>query len=69
MDIQPAISLIVDKLPEEGFTLVDSYRAKGAAIMVCHDEMTRIGWLNGTHPPDWGGLQAQVSGPERSSNL
>ena len=33
----------MDKLPEEGFTprLVDSYRAKGAAIMVCHGEMTK----------------------------
>ena len=41
-DIQRAIGRIEDELPEEGFTLrlVDSYRAKGAAIMVCHDEMT-----------------------------
>ena len=37
--IQWAISQLVDELPEEGFTLrlVDSYWAKGAAIMVCHD--------------------------------
>jgi len=33
----------VDELPEKGFTLrlVDTYRAKGAAIMVCHDETTK----------------------------
>ena len=33
----------MDKLPEEGFTprLVDSYRAKGADIMVYHGEMTK----------------------------
>ena len=36
----------MDELPEEGFTtrLVDSYWAKGVAIMVCHDEMTK-NWL------------------------
>jgi len=36
----------VDELPEEGFTprLIDSYWAKGAAIMVCHDEPTKD-WL------------------------
>ena len=51
-DIQPAIGLIVDELPEEGFTprLVDSYRAKGAAIIVCHDEMTK-NWLADMVPP------------------
>ena len=45
-DIQRAISWFVDELPEEGFTprLVDSYWAKGAAIMVCHDELTKD-WL------------------------
>ena len=38
-DIQRAIGWLVDELPEEGFTprLVESYWAKGAAIMVCHD--------------------------------
>jgi len=52
-DIQRAISQLVDELPEEGFTpkLVDFYWAKGAAIMVCHDEMTK----------DW--LAARVSTP------
>ena len=43
MDTQRAISWLVDELPEEGFTprLVNSYWAKGAAIMVCHDEPTK----------------------------
>jgi len=43
MDIQQAIGRIVNKLPEEGFTpmLVDTYREKGTAIMVYHDEMTK----------------------------
>ena len=42
-DIQRAIGRLVDKLPEEGFNprLVDSYWAKGVAIMVCHDEPTK----------------------------
>jgi len=46
MDIQRAIGWLVDELPEEGFTprLADSYWAKGAAIMVCHDELTK-NWL------------------------
>ena len=45
-DIQQAIGRLVDELPEEEFTprLVDSYWAKGAAIMVCHDELTKD-WL------------------------
>jgi hypothetical protein len=36
----------VDELPEERFIpkLVHSYWAKGAAIMVCHDELTKD-WL------------------------
>jgi hypothetical protein len=36
VDIQRAVGLLVDELPEEGFTprMVDSYWAKGAAIMV-----------------------------------
>jgi len=39
-DIQQANGWIVDEFPEEGFTpwLVDSYRVKGAAIIVCHEE-------------------------------
>jgi len=45
-DIQRAMGRLVDELPEEGFTpkLVDSYWAKGAAIVVCHDESTKD-WL------------------------
>jgi hypothetical protein len=40
------INGIVDKLPEEGFThrLIDTYWAKGTAIVVCQDEETRD-WL------------------------
>jgi len=36
----------VDELPEVGFipSLIDSYWAKGAANMVCHDELTKD-WL------------------------
>jgi hypothetical protein len=45
-DIQRAIGRLVDELPEDGFTprLVNSYWAKVAAIMVCHDESTKD-WL------------------------
>ena len=45
-DIQRVIGRLVDELPEEGFTtrLVNSYWAKGAANMVCHDEQTKD-WL------------------------
>ena len=45
-DIQRVIGRLVDELPEEGLAprLVDSYWAKGAAIMVCHDESTKD-WL------------------------
>jgi len=41
--IHQAIGGPVDGFPEEGFTptLVDSYWAKGAAIMVCQYEETR----------------------------
>jgi hypothetical protein len=48
-DIQQAIGRLVDELPEEAFTprLVDSYWAKGAAIMVCHDELTKDGLAAG----------------------
>jgi hypothetical protein len=44
--IQRAISRLVDVLPEKGLTprLVDSYWAKGAAIMVCQDKATKD-WL------------------------
>jgi len=46
LDIQRAIGRLVDELPEEGLTprLIGSYWAKGAAIMVCHDESTKD-WL------------------------
>jgi hypothetical protein len=42
-DIQRSIGRLVDELPEEEFTprLVDSYWAKGAVIMVCHDKLTK----------------------------
>jgi hypothetical protein len=42
-EVQQAIRWLVDELPEEGFTprLVDTYWAKGAAIMVCQDQETR----------------------------
>jgi hypothetical protein len=42
-DIQRAIGQLVDELPEEGFTprLVESCWAKGAAIKVRHDELTK----------------------------
>jgi hypothetical protein len=45
--IQQAIGgLVVDGLPEEGFTpkLISTYWAKGAAIVVCLDERLKTGW-------------------------
>ena len=50
-DFQRAVGQLVDELPEEGFTpsLVDSYWAKGASIMVCHDEVTKD-WLAASVP-------------------
>jgi hypothetical protein len=46
VDIQRAVGRLVDELPEEGFTLrlVDSYWAKGAAIMVRYNQQTKD-WL------------------------
>ena len=46
VEIQRAIGRLVDELPDEGFTprLVNSYRVKGAAIIVCQYESTRD-WL------------------------
>jgi hypothetical protein len=43
-NIQRVIGQLVDELPEESFTprLVDSYWSKGAAIMVCQHEATRV---------------------------
>jgi hypothetical protein len=44
VDIQRAISRLVDELPEERFIprLVHTYWSKGAAIMVCQDTETRL---------------------------
>jgi hypothetical protein len=64
-DIQRAIGRLVDELPEEGFTprLVDSYWAKGAAIMVCHDESTKD-WLAVRLPSlaSWEGSRLKLVG-------
>ena len=64
-DIQRAIGRLVDELPEEGFTprLVDSYWAKGAAIMVCHDESTKD-WLAVRVPSlaSWEGSRLKLVG-------
>ena len=51
VDIHLAIGRLVDELPEEGFTpgLVDSYWSKGAAILVCHDNLTKD-WLAAKTP-------------------
>jgi hypothetical protein len=42
VETQMAIGRLMDRLPEEGFTprLIDTYWAKGAAIMVCQDQET-----------------------------
>jgi len=65
VNIQRAISRLVDGLPEEGFTprLVDSYWSKGAAIMVCQDEPTRD-WLAECVPTmtAWEGSRLKVVG-------
>jgi hypothetical protein len=49
--IQREIGGLVDRLPEEGFTpkLVDTYRAKGAATVVCLDKETKD-WLGRAVP-------------------
>jgi len=64
-DIKRAIGQLVDELPEEGFThrLVDSYWAKGAAIMVCHDESTKD-WLTAKVPTlvAWEGSKVKLVG-------
>jgi hypothetical protein len=51
VNIQRVIGRLADELPEEGLTprLVDSYWAKGAAILVCHNEQTKH-WLTTTAP-------------------
>jgi hypothetical protein len=47
------------ELPEEEFTprLVNLYWAKGAAVMVCHNELTKD-WLAARVLGGLGGLQA-----------
>jgi hypothetical protein len=62
-DIQWAVGRLVDELPEERFTpkLVDSYWAKGAAIMVCHDELSKD-WLAARVPTivAWEGSRLKI---------
>jgi hypothetical protein len=64
-DIQWAISQLVDELPEKRFTprLVDSFRATGAAIMLCHDELTKD-WLAARVPTlvAWEGSRLKMVG-------
>lgn len=70
MNIQRAIGGLVNELSEEGFTskLIDTYWAKGAAIVLCQDKETQdcnegMGGLQAGGFPllqDSGGL---VSGP------
>jgi hypothetical protein len=63
VNIQRAIGRLVDELPEEGFTprLVDTYWAKGAAIMVCQDSDTKD-WLEKQVPSmaAWEGSSLKV---------
>jgi hypothetical protein len=65
---QKAVGWLMDGFPEQGFTprLVDTYWAKGAAIMVCQDQDTRD-WLARLVPTlgSLGGLQVQDSGAWR----
>ena len=64
-DIWQAIGWLVDELPEEGFTprLADSYWVKGAAIMVCYDELTKD-WLAARVPTlvAWEGSRLKLVG-------
>jgi hypothetical protein len=66
-DIQRAVGGLVDEIPEEGFLpkLVDSYWAKGAAFMVCHDEQTKD-WLAARVPTleAWEGSRLTTVGLE-----
>jgi len=64
-NIQRAVSRLVDKLPEEGFTprLVNMFWTKGAAVVVCQDEETRD-WL-ASHVPTlraWGNSRLKMVG-------
>jgi hypothetical protein len=65
--IRKAVGRLVDELPEERFTpgLVDSYWAKGAAIMVCQDHETSD-WLAVSVPnmTAWEGSKLKVVGLE-----
>ena len=65
--IQRTIGRFVDGLTEERFTprMVDSYRSKGAAIMVCQDEPTRD-WLADKLPTmtAWEGSRLKVVGTD-----
>jgi hypothetical protein len=47
VNIQQVIGGLVDELPEEGFTprLINTYWARGAAILVARTSRTRIGWV------------------------
>jgi hypothetical protein len=66
-DIQRAFGRLVDELPEEGFTprLVDSYRAKMTAILVCQGELTKD-WLTARVPTlvAWKGSRLKIVGPD-----
>ena len=66
VDIQRAIGRLVDELPEEGFNplrVVDSYWAKGAAILVCHNDSTKV-WLTSSVPTidAWAGFRLKIVG-------
>jgi len=64
-DIQRAIGRLVDELPEEGLTsrLVDSYWAKGVAIMVCHNQATKDWWTAMVHTlTAWEGSRLKLVG-------
>jgi hypothetical protein len=67
LDIQRAVGRLVDELPEEGILprLVDSYWAKGAAVMACHDEQTKD-WLAARVPTlaAWEGSRLTTVGLE-----
>jgi hypothetical protein len=65
VEIQRAIGRLVDGLPEWGFipSLVITYSAKGAAIIVCHDQET-CDWLAGAVPTlgAWEGSKLKMVG-------
>ena len=67
VSIQRAIGGLVHGLPEDGFTpwLIDTYWAKGAAIVVCQDEETR-NWLGSEVPKmnAWEGSRLRMVGLE-----